>query len=266
MTTHANRPDDEPVDARDLLAAWALDAVDDHERSVVERAIAADPELALEARGLRETTALLAGSVAAAPPPAVRADVLAIIAREAAKSDESHPTAPLPAHQAEAAGAESAAVAPKPRRHGVARWQSFALAAVVAGALAVPTTLAIQNDQRATQVEQQMSALESAMRQPGAQLVQGEVDGGGVAAAVLTDGEAVFTASDLPDPGDGLIYQLWRQDGDHMVSAGTLALDDGRVMATVSAEAEVDVLAVSIEPEGGSDSPTTDPIIVLAGI
>ena len=69
MTSHANHPDDEPVNAHDLLAAWALDAVDDHERSVVERAIAADPELALEARGLRETTALLAGSAAAAHRP-----------------------------------------------------------------------------------------------------------------------------------------------------------------------------------------------------
>ncbi|TGO05641.1 anti-sigma factor [Serinibacter arcticus] len=254
------------MNAHDLLAAWALDAVDDHERSVVERAIAADPELALEARGLRETTALLAGSVAAAPPPALRADVLAIIAREAPRSGESHPTAPLPSHEVEDTNAHPAFVTPKPRRHGVARWQSFALAAVVAGALAVPTTLAIQNDQRATQVEQQMSALESAMRQPGAQLVQGDVAGGGIAAAVLTDGEAVFTASDLPDPGDGLTYQLWRQDGDHMVSAGTLALNDGRVSATVSAEVPVDVLAVSIEPEGGSDAPTTDPVIVLAGI
>lgn len=265
MTTHANHHD-EPVDARDLLAAWALDAVDDHERSVVERAIAADPELALEARGLLETTALLAGSVAAAPPPALRADVLAIIAREAARSDEPHAGTPVAAHEVPSSDTPHALIAPKPRRHGVARWQSFALAAVVAGALAVPTTLAIQNDQRASQVEQQMSALESAMRQPGAQLVQGEVDGGGAAAAVLTDGEAVFTASDLPDPGAGRTYQLWRQDGDHMVSAGVLALHDGRVTTTVSAEVPVDVLAVSIEPEGGSDAPTTDPVLVLAGI
>lgn len=280
-----------PEELRDLLAAWALDAVDDRERAVVERAIAADPELALEARGLLETTALLAGSVAAAPPPALRADVLAAIAREPQQtpSDDdaaAHPgaaapstpapvatpapTAPASPAQAPtspsptAAPHETPAPSPQPRRHGPGRWQRFALAAVVAGALAVPATVAYQTSQRAEQAEQQVAALEQAMREPGATLVQGDVAGGGRAAAVLTDGTAVFTASDLPDPGEGLAYQLWRADGETMVSAGVLSTHDGRVTTTVSADIPVDVLAVSIEPAGGSTAPTTDPIVILA--
>lgn len=265
-----------PEELRDLLAAWALDAVDDRERAVVERAIAADPELALEARGLLETTALLAGSVAAAPPPALRADVLAAIAREPQQtpSDDdaaAHPGAAAPSTPAPvatpaptAAPHETPAPSPQPRRHGPGRWQRFALAAVVAGALAVPATVAYQTSQRAEQAEQQVAALEQAMREPGATLVQGDVAGGGRAAAVLTDGTAVFTASDLPDPGEGLAYQLWRADGETMVSAGVLSTHDGRVTTTVSADIPVDVLAVSIEPAGGSTAPTTDPIVVLA--
>ncbi|PWD51792.1 hypothetical protein C8046_15205 [Serinibacter arcticus] len=275
MTILTNGPGPEPEDPHELLAAWALDAVDDRERALVERAIETDPELAAEARGLLETTALLAGSVAAAPPPALRGDVLALIASEAEASEPplASPTETrATARHAAATTAASTepvifpvtAAAPTPRRYGAARWQRFALAAVVAGAIAVPSTLAVQNDQRASQAEQQVSALETALREPGATLVQGEVAGGGRAAAVLTGGEAVFTASDLPDPGDDRDYQLWRADGDVMVSAGVLTVHDGRVTTTVSADIPVEVLAVSIEPDGGSTAPTTDPVLVLA--
>ncbi|GMA30247.1 anti-sigma factor [Litorihabitans aurantiacus] len=254
MTTH---PTPYP-DARDLLAPWALDAVDDHERSVVERAIAADPELALEARGLLETAAVLAGSRAVTPPTHLRDAVLTAIAAEAAEPSRaaSTPTAPDAPRRAERRDAA--------RRRSTSPWSRFALAAAVAGALAVPTAFAVQNGQRASQAEQQVSALEAAMREPGARLVQADVDGGGRAAAVITDDDAVFTASDLPDLDPDLAYQLWRQDGDHMVSAGVLDPSGGGVTTTVAADVPVQVLAISVEPAGGSDAPTSDPVVVLA--
>ncbi|WP_425554611.1 hypothetical protein, partial [Georgenia daeguensis] len=65
---------------RELLGAWALDAVDDVERAAVERAIREDPELAAEAGALRETAARLADAGAVAPPPALREAVLAAAA------------------------------------------------------------------------------------------------------------------------------------------------------------------------------------------
>lgn len=276
MTTDNHGPGHLPDDPRELLAAWALDAVDDRERAIVERAIDADPELAAEASGLLETTAILAGSVAAAPPPTLRDDVLAIIAREAASgsfpavaSTTPEPTitttTPEPAPAAGApSSTDSSSASPRPRRNGAGAWHKFALAAAIAGALAVPTTLAVQNEQRAEQAEQQMAAIEEAMRYPGARLVQGEVAGGGSAAAVLMDGEAIFTASDLPDPGEGRAYQLWRGDGEEMVSVGVLEANGGRVTTSVEADIPVEVLAVSIEPAGGSTTPTTEPIVVLA--
>ncbi|TKR24117.1 hypothetical protein FA014_07865, partial [Cellulomonas hominis] len=51
------RPDDAAT--RELLGAWALDALDDAERARVDDLIARDPEAAREARSLRETAAVL---------------------------------------------------------------------------------------------------------------------------------------------------------------------------------------------------------------
>ncbi|MPV38800.1 hypothetical protein GB881_17450, partial [Georgenia subflava] len=64
---------------RELLGAWALDAVDDVERAAVERAIREDPEVAAEARALRETVARIAEADAVAPPPSLRGEVLTTV-------------------------------------------------------------------------------------------------------------------------------------------------------------------------------------------
>ncbi|MCB1017858.1 MAG: maleylpyruvate isomerase family mycothiol-dependent enzyme [Acidimicrobiales bacterium] len=67
-----------------LLGAWALDALPDDEHAVVEAALAADPDLAVEARRLRDAVTALAagedhatGDGAAADPDATEAVVRA---------------------------------------------------------------------------------------------------------------------------------------------------------------------------------------------
>ncbi|MGO1583241.1 MAG: hypothetical protein ACTHXO_08475, partial [Actinomycetaceae bacterium] len=70
----------EPDEVRDLLPAWALDAVDDVERARVERALREDPELAAEAQALRETAARLAAGSAVPPPARLRSEVLDAVA------------------------------------------------------------------------------------------------------------------------------------------------------------------------------------------
>lgn len=78
MSTHddAGRPD-----VRDLLGAYALDAVDDVERRAVERLVASDPDAAQELAGLRATAALMGSAVQTAPPADVRGAVLEAIRR-----------------------------------------------------------------------------------------------------------------------------------------------------------------------------------------
>lgn len=70
----------DPQELRDLLAAYALDAVDDVERRSVERLVAQDDSAARELDSLREVTALLGVAVASPPSDGLRAAVLAEVA------------------------------------------------------------------------------------------------------------------------------------------------------------------------------------------
>jgi anti-sigma-K factor RskA len=89
------------------------------------------------------------------------------------------------------------------------------------------------------------------------------LEGGGAAAAVVQEtGAALFVARDLPRaPGDD-IYQLWFLGGEEPVSAGTFEASEGRVVIRTGLSLEGVVgAAVTIEPPGGSDQPTSDPVL-----
>ncbi|QGH70192.1 hypothetical protein GCE65_12285 [Pseudactinotalea sp. HY158] len=128
----------DPRVTADLLAAWALDAVEPAERALVEHAISADPALAREARALRETVAALAAQDAVPAPEHVRAAVLRAVATE--PQQDSGPVDERPPIDLAAAS----------RRHGrgwrIARW---AAAAAVVAAIAVPTGIAVQESRQA---------------------------------------------------------------------------------------------------------------------
>lgn len=70
----------------------------------------------------------------------------------------------------------------------------------------------------------------------------------------------VFTAAGLPALPAGRVYQLWFVPNASPVSAGLLTIDEGgRVAASVTRPDDVTVpvpMAVTLEPEGGVDSPT----------
>ena len=148
------------------------------------------------------------------------------------------------------------------RRPSRTRWLAVA-AAVVIGA-AVPTALAVQQAQRASEAEQQQQALADLLTDPSAVVVHGDVTGGGTATAILTDDRALFSATGLPDPGDDKAYQLWVVDADGAASAGVLADDAGSVRQLADDFSAGAALAITVEPAGGSTQPTTDPLVVLS--
>jgi anti-sigma-K factor RskA len=88
---------------------------------------------------------------------------------------------------------------------------------------------------------------------------------GAAAAVVQEDGGALFVARDLPRaPGDD-IYQLWFLGGDEPVSAGTFEASEGRVVLRIDLSFEgVGGAAVTVEPPGGSEQPTTEPVLSSA--
>ena len=66
-------------DARTLLGAYAVNAVDAEERAAVERLVATDTAAADELAQLTAVAATLGDAVAGEPPAALRASVLAAI-------------------------------------------------------------------------------------------------------------------------------------------------------------------------------------------
>lgn len=246
--------------ARDLLGAWALDAVDDVERAAVERAIASDDELAAEARELRETVSRLAEADAQPPPPQLRETVLAQIHDDASGTQEDHTA------DQRALAAQHDELAKLRRRR---RWQALAAAAALIVAVAIPTGIAIDQADRAQQAElqaeqtqQQADQIAEALMDPSAEVVGEDLPDGSRAVAVLGEDSALFTARDMSELQDQ-DYQLWVLEGEDATSAGVLDWEDGELTAHVEEFPADAALAVTTEPLGGSEQPTSDPIVVL---
>lgn len=253
-------------DARDLLGAWALDAVTDAERAKVEQAIAADNDLACEARDLRETVGQLAEADAEQPPEHIREAVFAQIPGAAAGSSAEHRTDADEQRSRKKVRDDRAELARMRRRR---QWWGLAAAAAVVVAVAIPTGVAVnqadraeQAEQQAAQTQQQSELLAQALMDPGAELVSDELPDGARAAAVLGEDSALFTAREVA-PLEGQDYQLWVLEGEEATSAGVLDWQDGSLTAHVEQFPADAALAVTAEPVGGSEQPTSDPMVVL---
>lgn len=239
-------------DVRDLLPAYALDAVDDVERRAVERLLAADPDARRELDEYRDVVAAFA--VESAPPPALRDTVLA---RVAASAD------PVPSAGESTGGVVvDLAAARRARRR---RWTGLAAAVAAVVAVAVPTTVAVRATQEQSRLEARADAIERMLADPDVTILHGDVAGGGQASVVAAGDDMYFRASDLPDAGDDRDYQLWVVEPDGaVVSAGVLDVQDGSTSRLVQGEPGVG-MAVTVEPAGGSEQPTTDPVVALVG-
>lgn len=247
-----DRPDGGADDT--LLGAWALDAVDEQERLDLERQFDADPSLRARADALSGTVARLAASTPAEPPAGLRDRVLGAVA----ETERSRP-ADLGRHRAQRRSDQ--------RRPDRRRWwvtvASTAAAAVVAVALLVSQPWA---EVPGVSERDQVTALEQVLQTDGAQRLESEVSGGGSAeAAMAPNGEAVLAVRGLPDPAEGRDYQLWTIQGeDSPEPAGLVEVHDGRALVRMQQVPAGAAMALTVEPDGGSEAPTTEPIVVLA--
>lgn len=227
-----------------LTGAYALDALDDVERAAVERHLRECAECATEVAEFREVGAWLATRAAAAAPAAMKDRVLAM-ARETRQAPPPGGQVRLPRVAARRVLAVAAATA------------------VLAGGAGLGT-LAWQNGQDADRARAQATRIAEVMTDPERRDSAAPVTGGGSATVVAAGGAAVFAARGLPAAGDGRTYQLWvvRGAGD-IRSAGLLEVSSGAAQAFVGDVPSGATLAVSVEPEGGSDQPSTTPLVTV---
>ena len=69
---------------------------------------------------------------------------------------------------------------------------------------------------------------------------------------------AVVVADGLPALNDGKVYQVWLVKSSVPESQGTFSRSGAMVMKDL---ADADQVAVTVEPDGGSEKPTTAPIV-----
>jgi anti-sigma-K factor RskA len=80
----------------------------------------------------------------------------------------------------------------------------------------------------------------------------------------LEGDRAVLMVEDMPPLPEGKTYQIWVIDNDGVPKPSGLFEPSGDTLAAVVEHPveRTDMVAVTVEPEGGSAEPTSDPLLV----
>jgi anti-sigma-K factor RskA len=214
--------------------------------------------------------AYVLGAVPAEEIPSIRAHILSCVeckahADELSRAVESlslsvEPVAPPPdftQNVLERAARESS----EPQRATVIRrrWRPLEVLAYAAVVVFAAVMGAIALDARQDAAVNRRVAVALLEAAEGIEL-QGQA---GVAAKVVTrETGAVFVATGLEDPPDDRIYQLWFMRDGVPVSSRTFDVSEGvAVVRAPDLRQAFDGAAVTVEPSGGSQEPTTKPVI-----
>jgi len=239
----------EQGDLHSLIGAYAAGALEAEENEAFVAHLAGCSQCAIEVRELLETTALLGVAAAEPAPPALRATVLAEVAR----------TRQLPPVVASAA--DRAARARRPaRRWGLTAAACLAVFSIGLGAYA--WQLHGENSDLRRESER-VAALAAA---PDARTVSGN-GGGGTAQVIMSraDNRMEFVSQGLARPPGGRTYQIWLIGPNGPRSAGTFTPSpDHPATRMFTGPGDATALAVTEEPGGGSAQPTTKPFLVMA--
>lgn len=229
-----------------------------------------------EVAELREVTAQLSQSVATEPPEALRRAVLAAVAGTPQRpmrrqrptagsgSDETQPN-----QRAEPISKPSDATVVPLHRARSGRLSGLLAAAAVLAALALGGW-AFQGWQDARQTAQEARAnterLTKLLTASDVSVVSGPVTTtGGTGTVVLSPSrkEAVFVSTELQELPEGKVYEAWTIDREP-VPAGTFSAGEAQTMVSLPpAAVDAQSVAITVEPAGGSHSPTTDPIFAV---
>jgi DNA-directed RNA polymerase specialized sigma24 family protein len=209
-----------------------------------------------EVRGLREVATALAFAAAAEPPPELRERVLAAVSQ----------TRQLPP---EAAPQRRFRVSPVriPWRIWLPRLATatavLAIVAVVVLGIALSSTRQQLNSERT-----QSRAIAAVLAAPDVRTVTGPVHGGGRATVVMSAAkrELVVSTIGLAPLPPGRVYELWLIRPAAIRRAGLVPVAVSGPTAPVLAAGLVagDKLGMTVEPAGGTNQPTTTPILLLS--
>lgn len=249
-------------DVTDLLALGAAGALSADEYRALDELLRGDPQLAAEYRDLQESAATLAQAASEPPPAALRASVLDAITNveqlpPPPASGAAEDSAPVPEQELETARARPTIV---PIHHR--RWM---LPATAAAAVLMLLLTGLLINRSADAPGDQMAAVlndDRAVMIP----LSGELDGLRLVAS-QDAGAAVILGSAVAMPARDMVFQLWAIYDDQKVGMATFRpAATGEVAMLVDGIPDESEWAITMEPEGGSDQPTSDPVAVSPGL
>ncbi|QBI53091.1 anti-sigma factor [Streptomonospora litoralis] len=235
-------------DLHTLAGAYALNALPEDERRRFEEHLARCDACVQEVRGMTETTTLLGSAAARTPPEGLRQRVL----DEVARTRQLPPQGETP---------------PAPQTSRWLRWGGgLALAACLAAVLALGG-VAFMQQRQIGELQQNQRQIAAVLSAPDAEVSSAEPAEGVSVTAVSSQsrGDLVFSAQGL-ERLEQQDYQLWLADSEGSVrSAGLLQVaPDGAVRPVLAGDiGDTQAIAVTVEPEGGSEQPTSEPMMQM---
>ncbi len=245
------------ADIHALTGAYAIDAIPEFERAAFERHLSECESCAQEVRELQATATRLGEAASDAPPPELKAQVLARIA-------EVRQLPPLGAPAPDALAE---------RRQARASRSSWAvrLVGVAAAALLVVSVslgyLLVQNRKDLDATEQQVAAMAGLLSADDAKFVSGTTTSGinGTVVVSRDRGQVMLLAGHVPAPPTDKAYQVWLMDNGNVRSVGVIKPDsNGRAsILDASGVGGAKEIGVTVEPSGGSKSPTGELVMQM---
>jgi anti-sigma-K factor RskA len=242
------------VELHTLTGAYAAHALTHEEVIEFEAHLRDCTSCPQETQELVATAARIGEAEYDAPPPALKARIMAEVGR----------TRQLPP-----VGVHAQVVDLVERRRnrlllGIAA--AVAALAIIGGGVA--GGIAYRADQHADRVQAAANAIASVLSAPDARTVSASGPDGGRGTAVVSDirHAAVFSASSWPATAGAKTWQLWVIDASGARSAGLLnRRADGTIVPTYAADIPTAGanFGVTVEPAGGSKQPTTKPVLLM---
>lgn len=234
----------------ELKEAYALDALSEEDRRGFERYLTENPSEQAEVDELSSIAGLLALAPPDQEPPArLRQSLMRQVRSEANEAESGARSA---------RGGEASASGGREARGGWTRRLFGARGLVTAAAAAALLGLAVWNVSLQSEVRDLRSPQMSAYELQGsgeAETVQGEL-------VRLGDEGGMLVATDLPELPEDQTYEMWTIDEGEPRSCGTFDADEGPSVETIGRPISgAETFAITVEPEGGSEQPTSDPII-----
>jgi anti-sigma-K factor RskA len=228
----------------ELKDAYVLGALPEEERRELEEYLAAHPERQGEIDELGTVAGLLALSPQEQnPPPRLRRNIMSVVEVEA-----QHPAGP------------------RTWFAGIREFLSVRDLALGAAALLV-VGLFSWNMVLQGEVQDLRGQAENRQDPPVSRMV--ELKGSGAAQRVqaevmiLEEDRAVLMVENMPPAPENRTYQVWVLEGDNPQPSALFEPREEPVAAVVEDPLdEANAIAVTVEPEGGSQQPTTDPMLI----